>query len=125
MSDIVTITTTLVPDDVTLTVNPLIDEVTVNVTTVTDQVTVVVSNEVGPQGPAGSDYDPATSWIGLATGASNIGGETPVVYPAVGFRLTYTYSGAITRYRFYTDDGAQDAFYSDAALTNLIVSRFF
>jgi len=78
----------------------------------------------GPQGPAGVG-DVTQTWIGLATGAATIAGETSVVSPAAGTRLTYTFAGAVVRYRFISTDGTADAFYSDAALTTLVVSRYF
>jgi hypothetical protein len=83
-----------------------------------------MQGEQGEQGEPGEDYDPATSFTGLLFGGV-AGDEVAVTSPAVGLRLTYTYADAITRYRFISDDDTQDAFYSDAALTTLIVSRYF
>lgn len=136
MSDTITVTASDVSDLVTVTASDVSDMVTVAVTTADDQVTVEVSNDQGPQGiqgiqgpqgdqgPQGENYDPATSFIGLLFGGA-AGAEVPVVSPAAGIRITHTYAGPITRYRFIADDDSADDFYSDAALTSLIASRYF
>ena len=119
--DEVSVAVTTIPDVVTLTTTLVTEQVNVAVTTHVDEVVVEVSND---QGPPGADYNPATSFHGLLFGGV-AGDEIAVTSPAVGTRLTYTYSGGVTRYRFYSADDTQDAFYSDAALTALIVSRYF
>ena len=121
VSDSVTVSIASEADQVTVTATDVSDAVTVSVVSADDQVSVSVSND---QGPAGTDYNPATSFHGLLFGGV-AGAEIAVTSPAVGTRLTYTYAGGVTRYRFYSADDTQDAFYSDAALTALIVSRYF
>lgn len=130
MSDTVTVTANDVSDQVTVTASDVSDMVTVAVTTADDLVTVAVSNDQGPVGPAGPQGpagvgDVTQTWIGLATGAATITGEIAVTSPAPGIRLTYTFAGGVIRYRFIANSGTVDAFYSDAALTTLIVSRYF
>jgi hypothetical protein len=113
-ADTVTITAPVTIDDVTITVNALTDDVTVSVTSVVDDVTVEVSSDTGPQGPAGVDYDPKTSWFGLAVGA------VPTGPTAITGGRVYTYNyGTTTRYRFISTDNATDAFYSGFNGTNL------
>lgn len=124
MSD-VALTVTQVNTPITVTVTPPVgDPVALTVTQTVEQVSLTVGPQIGIPGPAGTPFTPATSWIGLATGAVTIGAETAVVTPSAGVRLPYTYAGPITRYRFMANDGTADAFYSDLSLTTLIVSRY-
>jgi len=121
ITDDVTVAVTTSVDDVVVAVTEQVDAVSVLVSADSDNVFVEVSSEIGPQGPAGADYDPTKSWFGLAVGAVPTG-PTAI---AGGRVFTYDY-GTTTLYRFISTDNTTDAFYSGfdgTTLTGLIATK--
>lgn len=63
-----------------------------------------------------TDYVRNNDWFGLASGYATFSGPTSITGGRV---YTYTYLGAVTRYRFISTDNATDAFYTTFDGTNL------
>jgi hypothetical protein len=114
ITDDVTVAVATIVDDVMVAVTEQVDAVSVLVSDDSDKVIVEVSSDIGPQGPAGADYDPTKSWFGLAVGAVPTG-PTAI---AGGRVFTYNY-GTTTLYRFISTENSIDAFYSGFDGTNL------